>query len=416
MSKVMLFGVGAFTQGMLRILKEDGAEVSTYLTRGYGHYPPSLEGPVYSSETFPNPCPLLAKKKIDWVIPMSIDWAEKPWKNAFLAMGIPIFCPTGEALRLERDRDFARKLCRKFGIPFPESYLARNRLEAEEILRAHPKAYVIKNPLCSPTSPVHTIVCETLEDTRAWLGLINYAEGIFLQEYMGRKEAGHIALVSGGEIFSLVTNQEYKRAYDGNMGIVAGAPLGGLVEKDPSDKYGLAAELLHPLRPWFREARFHGPLQVTAIRRQGKWHVLEYNVRLGVTSGPMILRMLKHPLAALERVVHDKKVKLDFRKDLNFGCSITLAGYGYPYVQLQGPELPVDVLAPLDCDIWWNEVAAHRQRGLSMTGHRIADVVALAPTLEKAIRKAYRNIHKLRCLGSYFRRDIGQTLWPPGEE
>ena len=37
-----------------------------------------------------------------------------------------------------------------------------------------------------------------MEDTRAWLRQVNYAEGVFLQEYMGRAEAGHIALVSGG--------------------------------------------------------------------------------------------------------------------------------------------------------------------------------------------------------------------------
>ena len=64
-------------------------------------------------------------------------------------------------------------------------------------------------------------------------GNINYAEGVFLQEYLGRAEAGHIALVSGGEIHSLVTNQEYKRAFAGNLGVVAGAPLGGLVRKRP---------------------------------------------------------------------------------------------------------------------------------------------------------------------------------------
>jgi hypothetical protein len=80
---------------------------------------------------------------------------------------------------------------------------------------------------------------------------------------------GHIVLVSKGEIHSLVTNQEYKRAFDGNLGIVAGAPLGGLVELDPGDKYGLARQLIHPLRPWFRETGFHGPLQVTAILHRG---------------------------------------------------------------------------------------------------------------------------------------------------
>ena len=87
-----------------------------------------------------------------------------------------------------------------------------------------------------------------------------------MQEYLGRAEAGHIALVSGGEIYSLVTNQEYKYAFNGNQGIVAGAPLGGLVERDENDKYGLARELIHPLLPWLREVNYHGPIQVTAVK------------------------------------------------------------------------------------------------------------------------------------------------------
>jgi phosphoribosylamine--glycine ligase len=155
---------------------------------------------------------------------------------------------------------------RQIQIPFPKSFVASNRIEAEKILAEHPQPFVIKNPLCSPTSPVHTVMCETVADTRAWLRSVNYAEGVFLQEYLGRAEAGHIALVSGGEIYSLVTNQEYKYAFNGNLGIVAGAPLGGLVERDENDKYGLARELLHPLLPWLRQVNYHGPIQVTAIK------------------------------------------------------------------------------------------------------------------------------------------------------
>ena len=34
--------------------------------------------------------------------------------------------------------------------------------------------------------------------------------------------------------------------------------------------------------------------------------------------------------------------------------------------------------------------------------------------LESAVERAYKNISKLRSLGSYYRPDIGQSLWPPG--
>ena len=410
----MVLGVGAFAHGVAQILKDDGALASTYLTRDYGHFPPSLAGPTFTREAFSSPCLPARQQKVDVVVPMSIDWAQALWAEELLRSRTPIFGPTGAAMKIERERDFARKLCHEFKIRFPKAQVARNRLEAEQILREQPRPYVIKNPLCSPTSPIHTILCESVEDTRSWLQHIDYAEGVFLQEYLGRAEAGHIALVSGGEIYSLVTNQEYKRAFAGDLGFVAGAPLGGLVERDPGDQYGLARELLHPLRPWFRAVNYHGPIQVTAVRRDGKWFVIEYNIRLGVTSGPMILRMLRRPAETLLRTAQNRKLSVEFKDGFNFGCSVTLAGYGYPYVQIRGPQLPIEVTGAFDCDVWWNEVERDAQGRLLATGHRIADVIGLAPTLDTAIANAYANIRKIRCLASYYRPDIGQSLWPPG--
>jgi phosphoribosylamine-glycine ligase len=410
----MILGVGSFAHSIGGALAGAGAKVSTYLTRNYGQFPPSLVGPAYPAKTFPSPVPLIRKNGIETVIPQSIDWALEPWAEDLMRSGAGIFSPTRGAMRIERERDFARKLCADFRIPFPQSHVAASRAAAEKILARHPRPFVIKNPLCSPTSPVHTILCETVADTRAWLRHVNYAEGVFLQEYLGRAEAGHIVLVSGGEIYSLVTNQEYKYAFDGNLGVVAGAPLGGLVERDPNDRYGLARKLIHPLLPWLRAVKFNGPLQVTAIKRGGRWHVIEYNVRIGVTSGPMILRMLENAAEVVARTARNEKLDLRFKPKLNFGCSLTLAGYGYPFVQVRSPHLPLEVDGKFDCDVWWNEVARGGDKKLMSTGHRIADVIALAPGLEAAIAKAYANIRKIRVIGSYFRTDIGKSLWPPG--
>ncbi len=413
-ASVLIMGVGAFAHSTGQILRDSGARVSTYLTRSYAHYPPSLVGPVYRPEQVSAPGAWIKDQRFDLIVPMSIDWGQAPWAEELLSSGAPIFSPTREAMKIERDRDFARQLCQNFRIPFPEAHVARNRLEAEAILDKHPHPFVLKNPFCSPTSPIHTILCETLADTRSWLKHIDYAEGVFMQEYLGRCEAGHIALVSAGEIHSLVTNQEYKRAFAGDLGIVAGAPLGGLVERDSEDKYGLARELLHPLKPWFREANYHGPIQVTAVRRDNQWHVIEYNIRIGVTSGAMLLRMLSNPLDVLLKTSKNEALSLTFKQPLQFGCSLTLAGYGYPYVQVRGPQLPVEITAPLDCDVWWNEVMRDGEGALRTTGHRIADIVAFSPTLNEAIGKAYSNIRKVRSLASYYRPDVGQSLWPPG--
>ena len=128
----------------------------------------------------------------------------------------------------------------------------------------------------------------------------------------------------------------------------------------------------------------------------------------------MILRMLKNPAEVVLRTARNEKLKLEFNDKLNFGCSLTLAGYGYPFTQVRGPQLPLEVDGNFDCDVWWNEVARGTDGNLIATGHRIADVIALAPKLDAAIAKAYANIRKIRVVGSYFRTDIGQSLWPPG--
>jgi phosphoribosylamine-glycine ligase len=85
-------------------------------------------------------------------------------------------------------------------------------------------------------------------------------------------------------------------------------------------------------------------------------------------------------------------------------------------VQLFGPPLPVETTGPLDkgCDLWWNEVARGEDGRLVTTGHRIADVVGFGASLAAAIKMASANIRKIRSLGSYYRTDIGRTLWPPG--
>jgi len=415
----LVLGVGSFAQSTATILRDNGVRVLTYLTRDYGPWPPRLAGPAFAASEFPSPVPLLRRENGGLVTPQSIDGARAPWAEELVRSGVPVLCPTGEGLRLERERDFARALCERFGIPFPESVAVRDRREALNWLEAHPGPYVIKNPLCGPFSPVHTIVCESAGATRAWLERVDDREGLFLQEYMGRAEIGHIVLVSAGEIWSLVTNQEYKRAFTGNLGIVAGAPLGGIVEADPEDRYGLARSLVHPLLPWLREVGFHGPLQVTAARARDRWWVLEYNVRIGVTSGAMFLRMLADPWETLHRAARNLKLEPRLVPERRYGCSIALAGYGYPYVQLNGPEVPVEVTEPLEqeeADLWWNEVRQDEQGRLWATGHRLADVIGFGTTLEEAVARAYRNIRRLRSPGSYYRTDIGQCLWPPGCE
>ena len=411
-SRVLVLGVGAFAHAVQSILSEDGAETACYLTRSYSHYGPKIVGETWKSEEYPSPLPLIEKFKPDLIIPQSVAWAEQSWSSDLIKQGWPIFSPIDNAMNIEISRKESSELCTRYKIPVPIFHHVNNRLEAFKLMQTEPRAYVLKNPICSPFSPVHAIICESEADTNGWIERVDYAEGLFLQEYLGKEEAGHFVFISGGNICSLVTNQEFKRAFTGDMGPLAGAPLAGIVEQDPDDKYGLAKELIHPLKPWFEKTNYTGPLQVTAIRKEGVWHAIEYNIRLGVTTTALLLRMLKNPVKVLLQVVQNRTPSLEWNLEKYFGCTLTLAGYGYPYVVSSVPKLPVEVLAPLDCDLWWNEVdeengqiymANHQNFEM---GHRIADINACGPDLDSAIKLIETEIIKLRCLGSYYRMDL----------
>ena len=410
---VLIMGVGAFTHGIAQRLIEQGFRVIVWLNREYGHYGAQQVAPCFTLHDFQSPLALLAQHPCDYCLPMSIDWAQQPWADA-LAERVNMLCPTGDALLLERDRHFAHRLCESVGIAVPRAYVAQNRLEAEAFIASHPAPYVIKNTLCSPTSPIHTIVCETLLDTQSWLHRIDYAEGVYLQEYLGHREAGHIAYVADGKITPLITNQEYKRAFNGNMGKIAGAPLGGIVEQDPDDKYHLARDLLTPLLPWFTAVNYRGPVQVTAIMREDRWHVIEYNCRLGVTCGTMIMTMLDNP-EMLFTALAGGEFTPQFKQDKRIGVSVTLAGHGYPFLEVVGPQFPITIAQRTEADIWFNEVTTDHDEQLLADGHRLLEVNAYGTDLDTAIAKCYQQLSHIRCSSSYYRTDIGQSMWPPGQ-
>src|SRR5271154_1662201 len=98
-ANVMILGVGSFAHSLGGALADAGANVSTYLTRNYGHYSPTLVGPAFSNTAHPSPLPLIRERKIDAVIPQSIDWAQQSWADDLIQSGTGIFSPTGEAMR-----------------------------------------------------------------------------------------------------------------------------------------------------------------------------------------------------------------------------------------------------------------------------------------------------------------------------
>jgi phosphoribosylamine-glycine ligase len=126
--------------------------------------------------------------------------------------------------------------------------------------------------------------------------------------------------------------------------------------------------------------------------------------------------MLSNPLETFLACVRGEPMRPEWRDGRDCGCNLTLAGYGYPYTQLTGPNMPVVLKGDFSCDVWWQEVEGPSVDHLEAAGHRICDVAASAPSIPEAIKLAYANIRQIHSLASYYRTDVGQSLWPPGSD
>jgi hypothetical protein len=77
---VLVIGVGAFAHSTGQILKDTGANVSTYLSRSLRPFSALFAWPGVPPRAgcLPRPC-WVKEKSIDLVLPMSIDWAQAAW-------------------------------------------------------------------------------------------------------------------------------------------------------------------------------------------------------------------------------------------------------------------------------------------------------------------------------------------------
>ena len=61
--------------------------------------------------------------------------------------------------------------------------------------------------------------------------------------------------------------------------------------------------------------------------------------------------------------------------------------------------------------MWKTKLCMTSHQTLEM-GHRVCDVNAFSDNLSDAIDQVYQNIKKIRCLGSYYRLDLGKHSGP----
>ena len=333
---------------------------------------------------------------------------EKPLVNgladAARAAGIPCFGPSKAAAQLEGSKDFAKQVMRDAGVPTARSFTCTTQVEIEKALDAFGAPYVVKHDGLAAGKGV------VVTDNRDFA--IEHAlqsSQVVIEEFLDGPEVSLFGISDGHNIVAMQPAQDFKRAYDGDLG----ANTGGMGAYSPlpwAPDEIIEETLTQVLNPTIKEMEARGTPFVgllyagLAITHKGT-KVIEFNARFGDPETEVLLPRLKTPLAQLLLKAATGKLKgesLEWSEDS--AVTVVLASEGYPANPIVGE--PIMGIAPIADSHVFHAGTTIRDGILHSSGGRVLAVTGMGSDLTEARDKAYRVISAITLRGSYYRSDI----------
>ena len=333
---------------------------------------------------------------------------EKPLVNgladAARAAGIPCFGPSKAAAQLEGSKDFAKQVMRDAGVPTARSFTCTTQAEIEKALDAFGAPYVVKHDGLAAGKGV------VVTDNRDFA--IEHAlqsSQVVIEEFLDGPEVSLFGISDGHNIVAMQPAQDFKRAYDGDLG----ANTGGMGAYSPlpwAPDEIIEETLTQVLNPTIKEMEARGTPFVgllyagLAITHNGT-KVIEFNARFGDPETEVLLPRLKTPLAQLLLKAATGKLKgekLEWSEDS--AVTVVLASEGYPANPIVGE--PIMGIAPIADSHVFHAGTTIRDGILHSSGGRVLAVTGMGSDLTEARDKAYRVISAITLRGSHYRSDI----------
>jgi phosphoribosylamine--glycine ligase len=239
---------------------------------------------------------------------------------------------------------------------------------------------------------------------------------ILVEEFLDGQEVSLFFLSDGETVLPLTPAQDFKRAFDGDLGPNTGGM--GAYSPLPWLPAGFIEEVQAKVaEPTVRElarlgAPFVGLLYCGLILTARGIRVIEFNARFGDPETQVVLRRLVSPLAELLHKAATGQLanapEPQFSDDV--AITVVLASEGYPVSS--APNRPITGLENITSP---HVEVAHAATKLvdgvlTATGGRVLSVVSLAADFAKARHHAYHAIEQIHLEGSHYRIDIAAKV------
>ncbi len=316
--------------------------------------------------------------------------------------GNAVFGPSRRAARIEGSKAFAKEVMVAAGVP-----------TAQSLPVAHPPCVIKADGLAAGKG---VFVCRTQAELDA--GLLAAAAlgtGTVIEELLEGEEVSLLAITDGSRLLPLAPAQDFKRAYDGDVGPNTGgmgsySPVRRLSEADVEE----LVESVH--RPVIEElarrgAPFIGCLYAGLMLTDDGPRVLEFNCRFGDPETQSVLPLLESDLlAALAAAAAGDLSGVELTVGTQSAVTVVLAGGAYP--ERGDAGTPIDGVDAAEADgalVFHAGTALHDGRLVS-NGGRVLNVTALGDTVAQARDGAYAAVDRISFPGSLYRRDIAALV------
>ena len=420
--KILMIGSGGREHALIKKLLESPKCTKLYCAPGNGGISKDAETVNIGVMDKENMVKFAKDNAIDLVFVAPDDPLADGMVDSMEEAGIRAFGPNKSAAVIEASKVFSKNLMKKYGIPtakyevFDDSETAINYIKSENqapvVVKADGLALGKGVIIAQTVDEAVVAVKEIMEDKKFGAS----GNNIVVEEFLTGPEVSVLAFTDGKTVKPMVSSKDHKRAFDNDEGLNTGGM--GTISPNPYYTDDVAKVCMETIfKPTIeamnKEGRpFKGCLYFGLMITPNGPKVIEYNARFGDPEAQVVLPRLKTDLVDIcEAVIDERLDELEIEWYDGAAACVVMASGGYPVSYKKGIEISgLDEKGGIDGAVVYHAGTKYEDGKFLTNGGRVLGVTATAPTLEKALEKAYSAVDKIKFDGMHFRRDIGRTV------
>jgi len=335
--------------------------------------------------------------------------------DLFRKEGLKIFGPNKEGAQLEGSKVFAKNFMRKYGVKTAEYKVFDNMEKALEYANNAPYPIVIKADGLAAGKGV--VIVNSKEEAKKtivdFMGKDVFKGAgttIVMEEFLEGVEASILSITDGEVIIPFISSKDHKQLLDGDKGPNTGGM--GVIAPNPYCTKEVLMDfkesIMNPTLRGIKKEKldFIGVIFFGIMICKKGVYLLEYNVRMGDPETQCVLSLMDSDLVEIINAAINKKLKdQEIKWKEGNACTLVLASNGYPKEYKKG--FKIEIQEPIEGKVFFAGVKKEKE-SLVTNGGRVLSITTTDNLLEKAIKKAYKEVNNIKFEGMYYRKDIGK--------